>query len=65
MRVPAVIYADAELIDGMDAKVRQQISNVATLPGIVLAAYAMPDAHRGYGFPTAGSRPSTPMTAEW
>jgi tRNA-splicing ligase RtcB len=54
MRVPAVIYADAELIDGMDAKVREQITNVASLPGIVLAAYAMPDAHWGYGFPIGG-----------
>src|SRR5690606_9141999 len=28
--------------------------NVATLPGIVRAAYAMPDAHWGYGFPIGG-----------
>jgi tRNA-splicing ligase RtcB len=54
MRVPAVIYADADLIDAMDAKVREQIANVASLPGIVQAAYAMPDAHWGYGFPIGG-----------
>src|SRR5690606_27561875 len=29
-------------------------TNVATLPGIVDAAYAMPDAHWGYGFPIGG-----------
>jgi tRNA-splicing ligase RtcB (3'-phosphate/5'-hydroxy nucleic acid ligase) len=38
----------------MDAKVAEQITNVACLPGIVLAAYAMPDAHWGYGFPIGG-----------
>ncbi len=54
MRVPAVIYASAELIDGMDAKVFEQAANVASLPGIVQAAYAMPDAHWGYGFPIGG-----------
>jgi hypothetical protein len=35
----------------MDDKVYEQLSNVATLPGIEKAAYAMPDAHWGYGFP--------------
>ncbi|HEY8036844.1 MAG TPA: RtcB family protein [Methylobacter sp.] len=54
MRVPAVIYADAQLLENMDQKVYEQITNVATLPGIVEAAYAMPDAHWGYGFPIGG-----------
>jgi tRNA-splicing ligase RtcB len=54
MRVPAVIYGDAGLIAGMDEKVREQLCNVARLPGIVGAAYAMPDAHWGYGFPIGG-----------
>jgi tRNA-splicing ligase RtcB len=54
MRVPAILYADEALIDGMDEKVREQLSNVACLPGIVQAAYAMPDAHWGYGFPIGG-----------
>ncbi|MDO9385517.1 MAG: RtcB family protein [Thiobacillus sp.] len=54
MRVPAVIYADRALITEMDDKVHEQITNVATLPGIVQAAYAMPDAHWGYGFPIGG-----------
>jgi tRNA-splicing ligase RtcB (3'-phosphate/5'-hydroxy nucleic acid ligase) len=54
MRVPAVIYADEPLVDGMDDKVFEQLSNVAGLPGIVQAAYAMPDAHWGYGFPIGG-----------
>jgi tRNA-splicing ligase RtcB len=54
MRVPAVIYASEELIRAMDHKVYEQLTNVATLPGIVQASYAMPDAHWGYGFPIGG-----------
>ena len=54
MRVPAVIFADEALVEDMDEKVFEQITNVARLPGIVKAAYAMPDAHWGYGFPIGG-----------
>ena len=54
MLVPAIIYADEDLIRDMDDKVYEQATNVATLPGIVRASYAMPDAHWGYGFPIGG-----------
>jgi tRNA-splicing ligase RtcB len=54
MRVPAIIYADENLIRDMDDKVYEQAANVAMLPGIVQASYAMPDAHWGYGFPIGG-----------
>ncbi|MGV3743329.1 MAG: RtcB family protein, partial [Burkholderiaceae bacterium] len=54
MHVPAVIYASEELVRDMDDKVLEQLCNVAKLPGIVKAAYAMPDAHWGYGFPIGG-----------
>jgi tRNA-splicing ligase RtcB len=54
MRVPAIIYATEPLIQDMDEKVYEQVTNVATLPGIVKASYAMPDAHWGYGFPIGG-----------
>src|SRR6516164_2143031 len=54
MRVPTIIYADENLIRDMDDKVFEQAVNVATLPGIVQASYAMPDAHWGYGFPIGG-----------
>ena len=54
MRVPAVLYASEELIREMDEKVYEQSVNVATLPGIQKASYAMPDAHWGYGFPIGG-----------
>ena len=54
MRVPGVIYATESLVREMDDKVYEQVVNVATLPGIVRASYAMPDAHWGYGFPIGG-----------
>ena len=54
MRVPAVIYASEALVRDMDRKVYEQAVNVAALPGIVKASYAMPDAHWGYGFPIGG-----------
>jgi len=54
MRVPGIIYAGEQLVADMDEKVREQVSNVATLPGIQRASYAMPDAHWGYGFPIGG-----------
>ncbi len=54
MQVPVIIFADEKLIKEMDEKVLEQASNVARLPGIVRASYAMPDAHWGYGFPIGG-----------
>jgi tRNA-splicing ligase RtcB len=54
MRVPGVIFASRELLEAMDEKVAEQVANVASLPGIVAASYAMPDAHWGYGFPIGG-----------
>lgn len=54
MRVPGIIFADEALLKEMDEKVCVQISNVATLPGITKASFAMPDAHWGYGFPIGG-----------
>lgn len=54
MRVPVIVFADEGLIRAMDEQVYQQAANVAALPGIVKASYAMPDAHWGYGFPIGG-----------
>jgi tRNA-splicing ligase RtcB len=55
MRVPARVFADEELLAAIvrDGSL-EQLKNVATLPGIVGAALAMPDAHQGYGFPVGG-----------
>ncbi|MDO8206698.1 MAG: RtcB family protein [Gallionella sp.] len=54
MRVPGVIFASEALMREMDAKVYEQVTNVAMLPGIVRSSFAMPDAHWGYGFPIGG-----------
>src|SRR3989304_2687089 len=54
MQVPARIYASQSLISSMEDRVFDQLTNVATLPGILKYAYAMPDAHSGYGFPIGG-----------
>jgi tRNA-splicing ligase RtcB len=55
MRVPARVFADAELFEAIARDgALEQVQNVATLPGIVEAALAMPDAHQGYGFPVGG-----------
>lgn len=54
MKVPVIIFATPSLIGEMDKKVYEQACNVATLPGLVGASYAMPDAHWGYGFPIGG-----------
>lgn len=60
MRVPAIVYADEDLIRGMDDKVFTQATNVAMLPGIIGASYAMPDAHRDMAFRSAAWRHSIP-----
>ena len=55
MRVPARVFADPELLEAIVAdRSLEQLQNVATLPGIVEAALAMPDIHQGYGFPVGG-----------
>ena len=54
MRVSARMVASKEIIDQMDLQVFDQVSNVATLPGILSHAYCMPDGHSGYGFPIGG-----------
>ncbi len=54
MRVPGILYATEALIRQMDQKVFEEVVNVACLPGIERASYAMPDAHWGYGFPIGG-----------
>jgi tRNA-splicing ligase RtcB len=61
MRVPARLFADAELLEAIrDDRSLEQLQNVATLPGIVEAAMAMPDIHQGYGFPVGGLAATEP-----
>jgi tRNA-splicing ligase RtcB len=55
MRVPGIVFASEALLpDIADDRSLEQVVNVATLPGIVDASYAMPDIHWGYGFPIGG-----------
>lgn len=54
MRVPGVLLGTESQISAMDDRVYQQVAQVATLPGIVEAVYAMPDARPGYGSPRGG-----------
>ena len=61
MRVPARVFADRELLEEIrDDRSLEQLQNVATLPGIVEAALAMPDVHQGYGFPVGGVAATEP-----
>jgi tRNA-splicing ligase RtcB (3'-phosphate/5'-hydroxy nucleic acid ligase) len=61
MRVPARVFADGELMEAIRAdRSLEQLQNVATLPGIVEAAIAMPDIHQGYGFPVGGIAATAP-----
>src|SRR2546426_12591676 len=55
MRTNGVIFIDEPMV----AQLRQdqapeQVANVATMPGIIGNAMAMPDIHWGYGFPIGG-----------
>jgi len=60
MRVPGRIYADPDSIAELESgeatewSALRQVENVASLPGIVSAAIALPDVHPGYGFPIGG-----------
>ena len=55
MRVSTIIYSSERLMEGVRRDhTLQQARNVACLPGIQRAAYVMPDAHQGYGFPIGG-----------
>jgi tRNA-splicing ligase RtcB (3'-phosphate/5'-hydroxy nucleic acid ligase) len=61
MRVPARVFADRQLLEAIRGdRSLEQLQNVATLPGIVEAALAMPDVHQGYGFPVGGVAATAP-----
>lgn len=63
MRVEAVFFASESILHQLEAEdyaSLKQLQNVATLPGIVAPALAMPDIHWGYGFPIGGWPPWTP-----
>lgn len=55
MRVDGVVFVSRALLPPAHGdRSLEQVANVAALPGIVAASYAMPDVHWGYGFPIGG-----------
>lgn len=54
MLVAARLFVDELILQDVEDKVIEQLINVASLPGIVGCALAMPDVHSGYGFPIGG-----------
>ena len=61
MRVPGIVFATEEMATkAVEDRAVEQVANVATLPGIVAASYAMPDIHWGYGFPIGGVAATDP-----
>ena len=60
MLVPGRIFATVALMDSVRRdRATDQVANVAHLPGIVDASFAMPDIHWGYGFPIGGVAATT------
>jgi tRNA-splicing ligase RtcB len=61
MHVPLRVVADEELLAAMGRdRSLEQLTNVATLPGITRFALGMPDMHEGYGFPVGGVAATVP-----
>ncbi len=62
MHVPGRIYADRSTLEQLRREggeesawsALRQVKHVASMPGIVSAAIALPDVHPGYGFPIGG-----------
>ncbi|WP_319405281.1 RtcB family protein [uncultured Desulfosarcina sp.] len=55
MNVPGRIFMSGSMVAQLsEEEALKQVANVATLPGILKAAMAMPDMHWGYGFPIGG-----------
>ena len=55
MKVPGIIYSTDKMMETLrEDPSLEQVINVASLPGIVKASFAMPDIHLGYGFPIGG-----------
>jgi tRNA-splicing ligase RtcB len=61
MRIEGMVFADAALLEQIERdKTKDQVANVATLPGLVGKSLAMPDAHQGYGFCIGGVAAADP-----
>ncbi len=51
MRVDARIIANQKILNAIEEDAVQQLTNVATLPGVVNPVVGLPDMHWGYGLP--------------
>ena len=51
MLVDAVIVSDSEHVGKSNDRSLEQLTNAASLPGVVGEAWGMADFHQGYGFP--------------
>jgi tRNA-splicing ligase RtcB len=61
MLIEGMIYADDVMIKQIEKdQTKEQVANVATLPGLVGRSLAMPDAHQGYGFCIGGVAAADP-----
>ena len=61
MRVDGVVFGSRDLVEkALEDRAIEQVANVAALPGIAKASYAMPDIHWGYGFPIGGVAATDP-----
>src|SRR5213594_2204975 len=55
MRTNGLVFIDDSMLPQLrQDQAPEQVANVATMPGILGAAMAMPDIHWGYGFPIGG-----------
>ncbi|MBI2092876.1 MAG: RtcB family protein [Deltaproteobacteria bacterium] len=55
MRVDGIVFASEKMFASIrNDESLKQVANVAALPGIVKASFAMPDIHWGYGFCIGG-----------
>ncbi len=55
MNVHGIVYASEKILEDIKKdKTLEQVKNVACLPGILKASYALSDAHQGYGFSIGG-----------
>jgi len=51
MRVDAKIIANKKILDAIEDAAVEQLTNVATLPGVIDPVVGLPDMHWGYGLP--------------
>ncbi|MDD5022765.1 MAG: RtcB family protein [Candidatus ainarchaeum sp.] len=55
MNVPAYIFGTEKIMEKMKRdRTFSQLTNVASLPGVINQVSVMPDGHEGYGFPIGG-----------